>query len=137
MLVSRGVRFILNSSLKLCVGRHLRCKELWDHPWNGNIQILPHLGSASPGIEVGSSMIQGSQIASFSPQNRLQDSPLANPQLLKMLDLLLMVPFWCHYCVGLREVLRISFLSFECFRMWMTCVDSKWLMAWIFIAKDM
>lgn len=135
------VRFILNSSQKLCVGRHLRCKELWDHPLNGNIQILPQLDSISPGIEVGSSMIPGSQIASFSPRHRLRDSPLGHPSLLKMLDLLHIVPFWCQVdenpllCWFERSLESKLFEFWRVYRMWMACVDSKFLNAWIFIDK--
>ena len=88
MSVSYTVTFLLNSSKKLYIGRHLQCKELWGHPWDDHIQTLPQLDSTSPGMKVGSSMIRESQTASISLRHRLQDSLLVRPPLL--------MPFWCQ-----------------------------------------
>ena len=125
---------IVNSSKKLCVGRHQRM-EFWGHPWDDYIQTPPQLDPTNPGMKIGSGMIQGSKTSSFSLQHRLQDGPLAHPQLLKMLDLLQIMTFWyqvneTHFYIDLREnslrkVLRI--LNFECFRMWIICVVGKCL----------
>ncbi|KAL2329038.1 hypothetical protein Fmac_022465 [Flemingia macrophylla] len=61
--------------------------------WDDRIQTLPQLDSTSLGTKDGSSTIWGSQTSSFPLQRKLQDSPLAPPQLLEMLGLAQMMPF--------------------------------------------
>ena len=104
MSVSYTVTFLLNSSKKLYIGRHLQCKELWGHPWDDHIQTLPQLDSTSPGMKVGSSMIRESQTASISLRHRLQDSLLVRPPLL--------MPFWCQ--VNEIPLLYVLKLGTEC-----------------------
>jgi len=136
---------IVHSSKKLYVGRLFQCKELWDHPWDDHIQILPLLDSTSLGMKVGSSMIQGSQTASFSLPRRLQDAPFAYQLLLEVLDLLQILPFWyqvnenqCCIDMWTEQFEKSAFkklLNLEWFWMWMICVGPNCLQPWVYIDK--